>query len=228
MAIFTPGPIIGSISGTVGGVNFARNGTTGSIRAIPTKTKHESTALAAAFAAIQFYNIQWQSLTAQQKAAWQLTAIRLTETTRLGTKKSLSAKALFLRCHLNRHNRAELFTTPPQPLSCSPFPTMSFSCTFGSSILNISYSDPTKTAPDIAFIYLARSFRAKTATAPAVFHNWRYIIKLDNPTLPYNLFSAATAALGTLSTSEWYCCRLVSGDYFGRTSKPTQLAFQGA
>lgn len=224
MALITTSGIVTSISGTVGGVTFSASGSSSIVRRRAATCKQASSSGAAAFAMLRYFNTRWLSLTGDQVRAWNTVASRTVERNRLGTRKLLSGKALFVRVNMLARSLTSPILTPPQPLQLEPPRTVSFTSSFGTSHLDFTWSGSTQ----YANVYFSRSFRAKTGPEPKVWRNWRFAARTLYIGSAINLYTYAVSVLGALSTNEWYCGRVILGDSSGRYSQPFQKSFTGA
>jgi len=96
MAIFTPGPMAGVISGRVGSVVFSHNKGGPYVRngTIPTKLSHERAV--AVRTRLTQASQQWQALTDAQRASWKSWCQVNTVTNRLGHQVTMPANAAFV------------------------------------------------------------------------------------------------------------------------------------
>lgn len=102
MAIITPGPIIGAISGELAGTVFAYTNAGIVAKRTPVKTRshsEESLRVQAALATIHAY---WTSLSDSQHQAWNTAAALASSPNRLGTQRYMSGYNLFCTNNLNR------------------------------------------------------------------------------------------------------------------------------
>jgi hypothetical protein len=100
MAIFKTGPIVGGISGSVGGVTFTNAKQGGNIRLRPIKTEKQSVYNQTARAAYARTIRAWRSLTDTQRTAWRTAATTLPTTNRLGQFRALSGFQLYCKIGL--------------------------------------------------------------------------------------------------------------------------------
>lgn len=100
MALVKPGPLVTAISGTVGGVTFAQGRRSTIARPTPPPLPNTSTKQLKRQA--QAYNVvrEWQTLTAEQKAAWEAAGAALTVSNRIGTRAPLSGYSYFRRVNM--------------------------------------------------------------------------------------------------------------------------------
>lgn len=97
MAIFTPGPTVAAVSGSIGGTVFSRNKGGAYIRnrAIPlTVTSEKALKYKSCLTVISQY---WQSVTAANRKAWEIYAQQNTVVNALGQSKALTAANHFVR-----------------------------------------------------------------------------------------------------------------------------------
>lgn len=121
MAKITPSAIIGSISGRIGGVEFAqtRNGII--VRKIGPKPKPTSTYAYYSRAQFQAATQYWATLPAATRAAWAEAAKQTTRTGALGQGRTFSGFTLYLHYWLTGYwTRRSFSTLPVQPIVCAP------------------------------------------------------------------------------------------------------------
>ncbi len=114
MAIYTPGPAVAAISGSVGGTTFSRNGGGAYMRnrAVPV-TSTTPDALAAK-ARMTTQSQGWRALTDAQRLSWRSFALQNPVPNALGFPNVLQGNAMFIRINtfLQQSNNAVL-TEPP-------------------------------------------------------------------------------------------------------------------
>lgn len=137
MAIIRPGPLIGGISGSIGGTTFVtgKNGLVARIRPQRPKTTSKAQSLARARAYSQGQN--WTSLTDDQKNAWNTAGLNNPRTNALGEKSPRSGFEFYLHSVLTDRRDGSAQRILPLPFGTSPPPlnvSVDFSLTTGFDI----------------------------------------------------------------------------------------------
>ncbi len=114
MAIFTPGPTVAAVSGSIGGTVYSRNrgGAYMRNRAIPVDPNTSFQINVRSILATQSQN--WADLTDAQRAAWENWAVQNTVTNALGNQIRLSGHQAFVQINSRLHLvAATQLTAPP-------------------------------------------------------------------------------------------------------------------
>lgn len=101
MALFTPGPLIGGISGNLGGVNFAHGRHGSYIRTALKRTNKHSTLQYERRRAVQVAAQWWPTLAENDRGAWRHAASGMTHRNRLGQARRMSGYQLFCEVLMN-------------------------------------------------------------------------------------------------------------------------------
>lgn len=156
MAIFTPGPVVGQISGRIGGSVYSRNRGGPYIRngAIPTVST--STYAENAKQRLAIYSAYWASLTSAQQLAWSNWAKQNPVTNRLGHKITLSGHMAFVQLNVNINNAGGTPIIVP-PVVAPPMGLLSLSGTYdiGAGAFNIIFTITPLAATEVLFIWAA-------------------------------------------------------------------------
>ena len=141
MAIFTPGSIIGQISGKIGGTVFSHNKGGAYIRngAIPTLVS--SAAAIAAKNRVSVLSVAWSGLTDAQRAAWKLYAEQNTVINRLGNSITIPPLAHYISINSRLMASADTVLDVP-PISAAPDPldTITLTADIGAGDFEIAYT----------------------------------------------------------------------------------------
>ena len=154
MAIFTPGPVVGQISGRIGGSVYSRNRGGPYIRngAIPTV----STSIYAENAKqrLAIYSAYWASLTDPQRLAWKNWAKQNPITNRLGHKIMLSGHMALVQLNVNIDNAGGTPIVVP-PVVAPPTGLLTLSATYdiGAGAFDIIYTSTPLSADQVLFIW---------------------------------------------------------------------------
>lgn len=119
MAIFNPGPLVGQVSGRVGGTVFSHNRGGAYIRNGSIPYAVYSVAALNAKSALSQAVREWSTLTAEQRLAWQEYSKTITATNGLGKQISLTGQNCFVRCNC-RLLQSGLTTISVPPTSPAP------------------------------------------------------------------------------------------------------------
>lgn len=129
MAIFTPGPAVASISGSVGGQTFSRNrgGQYMRRRAIPSRVT--SPAALNVKALLAAYSQGWQGLTSAQRAAWLEYARQTPVLNSLGNSFTRSGQQAYVACNTRIALAAGTAITAP-PIVNAPDALLTYTQTY--------------------------------------------------------------------------------------------------
>ena len=126
MALITPGPMAGQISGRLGSTVFSHGKSGPIVRNGTIPTKATTISALAAKARMGGAATTWTTLTAAQRLAWKEWAGENPSTNRLGHQITLSAIAAFCGNFARMHLCGETTLTVP-PIVAGPLPLLSFS-----------------------------------------------------------------------------------------------------
>lgn len=128
MAIFTPGPTVAAVSGSIGGTTYSRNrgGAYMRRRAIPSNpsTIYQE----AQRARIALYSQQFAALTGAQQLQWQAWALQNQLTNSLGSQISMSAHQSYVRLNTRLNAAGDAAISAP-PVGAAPAGLTSLSAT---------------------------------------------------------------------------------------------------
>lgn len=172
MAIYAPGPLIGAISGNLGGVSFANPSGSKVIRrprrssVILTEEQVQQQSYVALFAR------SWASLEEDERAAWRTWAANRPKPNRIGVQRAQSGYQAFMEYHLAK---AVVNTTviPLPPKSFTPQSLYNFELTSAaSSNILVNFTDDSLFVVRRAFIYGRPLFRTST---PKFNNSWKLL-----------------------------------------------------
>lgn len=113
MAIIRPSPIVGAISGSLGGQTFV-NSKTGLIARIRTHHRPNQAAnLLAQHTRFATVSRRWRTITTQDREAWKALARQSPQTNRLGVTSPRTGYGLYLAVNLNSIRQGGLFLAKP-------------------------------------------------------------------------------------------------------------------
>lgn len=111
MALFTPGPLISDIRGTLNGCTFSRSGATRIIRRTGARRQTPTPATENVHNLFRLATASWTALSAADKLAWSAWAQSSPHSTRLATSRPLSGRQLYLATWL--HQSGAITPTAP-------------------------------------------------------------------------------------------------------------------
>ena len=156
MALFTPGPLVGQVSGRLGGSIFSHNRGGPYIRngAIPVSSMSEySLAVKAAFGAA---SQAWRSLTDDQRQAWKTWAGTNPVTNRLGSSTVLQGNAAFVSLNARIHAIGEpIILDPPVVASPDALVTMTPTYDIGAGDFSFAFTATPLGATERLFVQVA-------------------------------------------------------------------------
>lgn len=118
MAIAKTGPIIGALSGNLGGANFANSRFGLTLRQLKAPPPPPTGSQRTITRTYQLARSWWPALTEDQRTAWRSFASNTLLRNRLGTQRNLTGQQTFIR-----HNfQSALLETPILPLPPAPWP----------------------------------------------------------------------------------------------------------
>lgn len=225
MAIFTPGPAVGQVSGRVGGTVFSRNRGGAYMRngskpskVLTDKALRYKTYFTAASQA-------WTALTAAQQLAWTIWSRTQSKVNRLGRAIQLTGQAQFigLTARLFALGEAVVVTPPTKPAPAAAVPT-GFTVDSGSGNTELTFD----TTPLPAGVHLwIRGAKVNSAGITNVENLLTEVLLSDAAaTSPVDLSTALVYAFGPLQTGATYVLQirtcdeasgLVSGPFYVRT-----------
>ena len=104
MAIYKAAPLIGGISGTLGGIAFANSKAGPIIRTRLRRTKTTNSRTLEMRVKLQSLRHAWQNMTDNQRTAWRQSAANYPNKNRLGTTSRLSGFQLFVKVNALGYN----------------------------------------------------------------------------------------------------------------------------
>ena len=183
MAIYTPGPLIGNIAGSVGGCVFSRSRGAPTIRRRSTPTDPITPAQQSIRSTMAAVAKLWPEVLSQaERDGWNALAEITIRTNRLGIQHRTSGFALFTRANFLgvQHNRPWYADAPEQASGPSPIILTEWNEPAGRMIANVAPDQPT----DQIFAWYVHYSRARTIDTKTRTQRWTY----DN----YQIFSALT------------------------------------
>jgi hypothetical protein len=177
MAIVRPSPIIGAISGNLGGTNFAQT-RAGLVARKRSQVIHRTSSILLA-SQNNFLRVQnlWITTTEERRQAWRAAASLISFPNRLGINHNLSGYQLFMKQMLGVGFFGSPALDPPTSITRLPSIPALVLTPFGPASLIATWAEITA-AQATRFIWQAtRTFSSNPRTT---FHRWRFIL-LDKP-----------------------------------------------
>jgi len=207
MAIIRNSPLVAAISGNVAGLNFAQGGQGAYVRKSLTRTNQKTAGQLTHRATVQRLRNAWDALTDAQRTQWELTAALTKRADRFGTKRALSARALFFATNANAAVEAlGIQEDPPALVPAEPPTIYGFSCRYPAAI---TLSLPVTSYPSGSYwcIWVARSF---TTTRPRRYRGWRWAcnISVADHGPAVDISTPLHLVLGDPANLEWFAVKL--------------------
>lgn len=182
MAIIRTGPIVGAISGAVGGVVFVAGGKSAVVRPRPITVSKSSAALAVARNRMNDVRHAWKDLTPEQQTAWKTAALTQPTTNALGQTSPISAFNLFVRTAIQLLYGFEAIPILPAPAG------------LGESVQNVTVDF--SAAGD--YNVLADALQAPIV-ATYLYYGWPFWTDKPTRSVPRLVFLLATVTIGVLT-----------------------------
>ena len=138
MARALPGPLIGTISGNVGGISFARSAGGLTVRRKIHQRQPYSVPLAEAQTNFNQVSLSWENLSSTEKLSWSNLAQQRTLPDRLSGRRSPTARQLYFNYHLGTYPFGQGITSPIPTPNTTPGP---FDISFSASHLGAMFVD---------------------------------------------------------------------------------------
>lgn len=232
MALIKYGIGIAQISGSIGGVTFARNTYGAYIRNRTTPTNPRTARQTEVRASIAFLAAYWaQTLSDAQRTAWNLYAASVVMTNRLGEPTYLSGYNMFLRSNAIP-KRADYPIYDPGPTVFelpAQDPTLEFTGTEAGQTLSVSFDDTMSWCEESsAFMHV---FQGSPQNAQRNFFDgpWRYLCSVEGSASPAITSPQVLPVEFAIAEDQrdWIYARIQRAD--GRLTEPFRAnAFIGA
>lgn len=156
MAIFTPGPTIGAISGSIGGTVFSHNKGGPYIRNRTIPTKATSEYAIAQKAELTYIAQKWQAETAATQAAWREWAKTNPISNALGQSRTVSGHVAYIKINatLLACNLLPVIL-PPVLTAPAPLTSLTVSADIGPGTFDIAWTATPLAATDLLMIWAA-------------------------------------------------------------------------
>lgn len=207
MALIRTSAIVGSISGSIGGVTFvnARRGVVARHR--PNKTKPSSASLLEQQAYFANVTRAWSTLTVEQRSAWNALAVDQPQTNRLGITSAPTGFQIFTRFNLYRLRlNSTLLLDPPENI-VGYRPVILDLIFLDNPFYQVRTTIDGAIALEFFLIYGARHF---STVIPAHIANWRLLATggaAPGPVIGANITSAWLETFGEMELGEAYSVR---------------------
>ncbi len=207
MAICTPGPLTGRISGTVGhSITFASARGTQVLRSAQRpRTKNTPTAINRQ-AGWAHFALKWKTLTDEERATYATIAAAVTFPNALGISRNISPFQFYMRLNLIRWPNLTSVKDISTPSLALPAPTKVVAAFWEGGPFTINWTDPGGNVDKIRF-FAARNVR----TTPSYNHYWRQLDADTTSALETkNLYPPFLEILGDPAATEVVSVRTVS------------------
>ena len=172
MAIFQSGPIVGPISGNVGGACFVNTSGSNVIRQARRPSPADSQLQRIAQSRLLAAATAWRALTVLEQTAWRTYAQNIPLSNRLGTTRLISGYQTFLKIHMTRFNfTTVILADPPVVFLRQPIHAFQLSSSVASGII-IDFTDDDPTSGRTAYVYGHPFFRV---TLPSSNNAWIFL-----------------------------------------------------
>jgi hypothetical protein len=198
MAIFTPGPIVGTISGPIDSIVFVQGKTGPFIRKRPVLIRKTTQATTAAQANWAFRTQFWRTLPEDWRMAYATAAKQISLPNKLGVRRQLSGFQFYMLA-IGGNDTLGYAPSAAQPVYARPVRNLAFACDFSATTYDVTNTQVEGAGAGL-LVWGARSFRTHDAKRARV---WKYLGRTINPGSPLNVFSAFTAALGIAQVDEF-------------------------
>lgn len=170
MAIFKTGSIVGAISGTVGGANFANTRGSSVVRKPRRSSPLKSQSNKLHQSNVQRFSLAWRELTPGERDAWKTWANNRPRPNRLGVSRYLSGYQSFMGYHLFRANtRSDIVILPPQDFVSQGLKNFTMTSTIATGI-RITYEQDVATTTRYAVMYGRPLYQT---SIPAFNNSWK-------------------------------------------------------
>lgn len=201
MAIFRNSPIVGSISGSVGGSNFVAGRGSPVVRQRGLKSRNTSAFAQAAQAKNALVRVLWRQLSANSRLAWNIGANNLSRTNRLGVQRRISGWQFYMsHAMFLEPDEIVALTEPPLFIKAPNYlpPAVVF---VAGGPYEITLNVPTGGPLQFALIYGSRSMRP---SVPKFFKNFKFIVRFAQTPNPVNVFDEWVLRFGELISGEFF------------------------
>jgi len=208
MAIYRPGPIIGAISGKLGGAVLVHAPGSPILRPAPPPRKSRSTYQLQQIARQNDAAHTWDELAADTQARWNTFAASRPTTNRLGIKRARSGRALFIHMWCLACFNGNGFTPTGALLSeMEPLTSVTAAFTQGGP-----YNITVLPFPTIYLLVQGTAVsRPMSATAPKYWRNWRWLHTSFSSHFAHDFQADIEAVVGELQTGEVVGVKCVRG-----------------
>lgn len=192
MAIYRPSPLIGSISGNLGGANFLATFSRHIVRRRPSKTNKRSTAQLAQRAAFHTLAAHWQTLGHHKQRTWHLARHNMPYRNRLGLSTKMTAFNLYMKTNLCFASHMQ-FVDAYAPAVLFPYNLMTLELDFTEGgPFNVTRV-PAPVPPNRTRAY--RITQTITSNPRQIQHHWQNLFKHDTGLETTDIYNQWIAAL---------------------------------
>lgn len=207
MAIMTPGPLVGRISGNLAGLNFAQTKTGLIARRRLHRVDHATEPQFKARMRFRYLQRLWRNLDEEDRIAWQRAAALATFQNRLGIRRTITPSALFIKVGLERPDTLTPNAVLPTTLNATANLQDVYMTLSAAGAYNLYYTSLYSSVTNVTYVYALRSWN----TAPRAFNGRWHYFGTFNATLgssSWNFKTAWEAQYGLCNVGEWIWLRL--------------------
>lgn len=217
MAIFTPGALIGAISGNLAGVNFVQAKHGAVLRKRQAGVHHATKAQLKQRTLFRTAQNAWNDLTEEERRAWRKAAPAFPVRNRLGHPSPYSGFQYFHHVKLlTLFHFALPFTTPPPLPRPSPYVSLELTFTAGGTY-DVDVVAADEPSSPMFVLFASRPMTQKPITT---FPFWRWIKSQLIPVFPINVQPDFDAILGPPGQGETIGVRAINFSPSGNASFP--------
>lgn len=207
MAIYTPGPVVGAISGNLGGVSFVNGKGSKVIRHARRAGRQANAQTALASSLTARFARAWSGLTDLHRASWNTYAANRTHSNRLGVDRPLSGYQEWMKRGLQvTRNAPFLDPNPPADITSPGLFDWILSAGVVDGVL-LDFTNPTGPGFVRAHFYGRPLFRS---TIPAFNNSWRFFGFNTTVTEQYDLTALWTSTFGDLREDQVIAVRVLN------------------
>lgn len=184
-----PSPLVGAMSGAIGGIVFSltKNGLIAGIR--PTKTQPSTTFAISQRAELAHWVQIWRSLTSAERTTFIVAARSIFFSNRLGTRRAVTGYSLFLKLHIGRLPQNPEAMTGFSAIHASNFPSTSNQLFDWSDGLILSFPQTFPTDNTHIHIFSQATFNSNETRAPISMTRYLHIPWTAGPLFITSAFS---------------------------------------
>lgn len=209
MARFTPGPLVGTISGSIHSLTFVQSRNGPIVRARPSGTSKKSEAKIRIQRQHQMLTQAWSTLPEAWRKQWNETARQLRIAYRTGPYANVNGFQLYLKYLAQGNITLSSGYFPPPPAQVAPPPAFAVAYFAEEYAYLVQIVLGAGTSSGIFTIYGARTFKTTMGHTPPFMP---YLTKAPYSSFPVDLYSPWAARLGPMKEDEVFWLKIVPRD----------------